>query len=110
MAIRVPTAIVVCLLGTLLLCAGCASVGRPFPVAAVSQIRVGETTREEVRDLFGEPWRTGIEDGKRTWTYAHYRYSLFGGVRTRDLYLRFNDEGVVVSYAFNSTYPEDRRP
>lgn len=53
--------------------------------------------------MFGEPWRTGIEDGKRTWTYAHYRYSLFGPEQTRDLLVRFDDEGNVVSYSYNTT-------
>lgn len=91
-----------------LVLAGCATIGRSFPTASVSQIQMKETTREEVRALFGEPWRTGVEDGLRTWTYGHYRYSLFGRAKTRDLVLRFDDQGVVVSYAFNSTEAEDQ--
>jgi hypothetical protein len=87
--------------------AGCATVGRKFPVDAVSKIQIGETTKEEIADLFGPPWRTGIDDGKKTWTYAHYRYSAFSNSKTRDLVLRFDEHGVVTSYTFNSTYPED---
>ncbi len=88
---------------------GCLSVGHEFPVDPVERIRLGETTRAEARDWFGEPWRTGVDDGRRTWTYGHYRYSLFAEARTRDLVLRFDAEGRVVSYTFNSTYAEDRR-
>lgn len=98
-------------LATLLLAAclgGCLSVGDPFPVEAVRRIEVGQTTREDVRRMFGEPWRTGLDDGRRTWTYGHYRYSLFGSERTRDLVVRFDDDGRVASYTFNSNYPEDR--
>jgi hypothetical protein len=95
----------------LLLClgvAGCMTVGRQFPVDPVTEIHIGETSRDEIRHLFGEPWRTGLEDGQRTWTYAHYRYSAFADAQTRDLVIRFDPRGVVASYTFNSTYPEDR--
>ncbi len=91
------------------LLAGCATVGRQFPVAPIAQIKVGQTTKQDLRNTFGEPWRTGVEDGQQTWTYGHYRYSAFGPEQTRDLVVRFNDQGQVASYTFNSTYPEDQR-
>lgn len=90
--------------------AGCLSVGRPFPVERVAEIQIGRTTHQDVRRMFGDPWRTGLEDGRRTWTYGSYRYALLGETRTRDLVLRFDDKGVVASYTFNSTHPEDTRP
>lgn len=96
------------LLAATLLGAGCATVGREFPAASVGNIIIGKTDRTEIRRMFGEPWRTGVEDGKKTWTYAHYRYSLFGPEQTRDLLIRFDDEGKVASYSFNTTYQEDR--
>ncbi len=81
----------------------CFTVGRKFPVNSVSQIRMGETTKDDVEQLFGTPWRTGIEDGKETWTYGRYRYALFGGTSTCDLVVRFNNKDVVISYSFNTT-------
>jgi outer membrane protein assembly factor BamE (lipoprotein component of BamABCDE complex) len=101
-------------LRTILLCGlaalglGCVSVGQEFETSRVPQLEIGVTQREDVRRLLGEPWRTGIEDGLPTWTYAHYRYSLFAPAQTRDLVVRFDAEGVVRSYGFNSTYPADR--
>lgn len=97
------------LLALSLLGAGCATVGREFPAASVNNIVIGETDRSDIRRMFGEPWRTGVEDGKKTWTYGHYRYSLFGPEQTRDLLIRFDDEGKVASYSFNTTHEEDRR-
>jgi hypothetical protein len=82
---------------------GCATAGRDFSTHNVDQIRVGETTRAEIQDLFGEPWRTGLEDGKRTWTYGKYRWSAFGDAETTDLVVRFNSDGTVSSYVFNTT-------
>lgn len=83
--------------------AGCATVGRDFPTHNVDQIRIGETTRAEIQTMFGEPWRTGVEDGKRTWTYGKYRWSAFGDAETTDLVVRFNPDGTVSSYVFNTT-------
>ncbi len=82
---------------------GCATIGREFPVDRVSQIRLAETTRDEIRALFGPPWRVGIEDGRPTWTYGRYRYRLFGQASTEDLVIRFDARGVVSSYTFNTT-------
>ena len=87
----------------LLFTAGCATIGREFPVDRISRIEVGETTREEMEHLFGQPWRTGIEDGDLTWTYACYRLKLFGASSTKDLFVRFDSRGVVASYSFNTT-------
>ena len=83
----------------------CLTVGREFPTDEVGQLQIGHTTRDEVHRTFGEPWRTGLEDGRRTWTYGHYRYKLFGTTETRDLVVRFDARGVVVSYTFNAAPP-----
>ena len=91
------------LMATTLTFAGCASVGQDFATHNVDQIRVNETTRSEVQALFGEPWRTGMKDGKRTWTYGTYRWSAFGDDKTEDLIITFDGNGVVQSYNYNAT-------
>lgn len=85
------------------LLAGCATVGEEFPTYKVEEIKIGETTRDDIQVMFGDPWRTGIEDGKRTWSYGRYRYSLFDDAETTDLVVRFNKDGTVSSYVFNTT-------
>jgi outer membrane protein assembly factor BamE (lipoprotein component of BamABCDE complex) len=87
----------------LVLAAGCATVGKDFATHKVDEITVGETTRSDIQTMFGDPWRTGIEDGKRTWTYGKYRWSAFGDAETTDLVVRFNPDGSVSSYVFNTT-------
>lgn len=83
----------------------CLTVGREFPTDEIGNLQIGQTTRDEVHRVFGEPWRAGVEDGRRTWTYGHYRYKLFGTTETRDLVVRFDAKGVVVSYTFNAAPP-----
>lgn len=87
---------------------GCATMGHEFPVAPVDDIVIGRTTQTDVQRMFGNPWRVGVEDGDTTWTYGHYKYRLFGRSRTRDLVVRFDANGVVSSYSFNTTEHEDR--
>jgi hypothetical protein len=83
----------------------CITVGREFRPDAVQLVELNVTTRAQVQAQFGAPWRTGVEDGLETWTYGHYRYSMFGASRTRDLVVKFDDTGVVVSYQYNTTTP-----
>ena len=91
------------LAGIMLAAAGCATVGRDFDTHKVEEIKVGETTRSDIETMFGDPWRTGLEDGKRTWTYAQYRWSAFREAETTDLVVRFNEDGTVSSYVYNTT-------
>ena len=88
----------------LIICAtGCFNVGHDFPVGQVSAIKIGTTTQKDIRSMFGSPWRVGIENGERTWTYGKYHYSVFSEASTRDLVIHFNDQGTVTSYSFNTT-------
>lgn len=82
---------------------GCFTVGQEFAGSQVPKIKIGQTTKQEITDLFGSPWRTGMEDGRTTWTYGIYKYSLFGADDTQDLLIRFDPNGVVRSYTFSST-------
>jgi hypothetical protein len=86
-----------------LFASGCASIGHEFPAGQISTIRIGQTTQNDIYTTFGAPWRTGIDNGMKTWTYGHYRYSLFSEGETEDLVIKFDSRGVVSSYVFNTT-------
>ena len=80
------------------------SMGRPFPVKQVRQIEIDKTTKAEIRQMFGGPWRTGLANGQRTWTYGEYSMQT-----TRDVVIRFDDQNLVKSYSFSSSVPEDEK-
>jgi len=82
---------------------GCATVGVDFPTDPVRSIEIGRTTQSDITRTFGDPWRTGIEDGDVSWTYGYYRYRLFGESETRDLKIIFDKSGRVRSYSFNQS-------
>ncbi|MFQ5513215.1 MAG: hypothetical protein ACE5FG_02165 [Myxococcota bacterium] len=92
----------------ILLLAGCVSVGRFFPVDAVTQLRDGETTRERCLRLFGPPLHTGVTDGLRHWTYRHRSFALWRLPWERELVLHFDENGVLRSYEFESSFPDDQ--
>lgn len=101
---RLPVKAVLLLTAMLILfTAGCATVGQDFPTSRVKDIQIHKTTKEEIRSMFGPPWRVGIEDGQPTWTYGKYRYQAFSETSTQDLVIRFDNNGVVTSYTFNTT-------
>ncbi|DAB27368.1 MAG: hypothetical protein A2513_11145 [Sulfurimonas sp. RIFOXYD12_FULL_33_39] len=87
----------------LLTLGGCARVGTNFNASQVQRIKIGETTQNDVVAMFGQPWRKGIENGVRMWTYGRYTYRLIGETDTKDLVIKFNNEGKVSSYTFNTT-------
>jgi len=81
---------------------GCMIAGRDFPVEHVSQIQTGKTTQMDIQRMFGPPWRTGIENGKTTWTYGKYRISVSGTTQTSDLVIRFDQNNVVEAWTYNT--------
>lgn len=105
--LKIKKIIAFCIMLTtcLFLVSSCVNMGRDFPVDSVPKIQIGKTTQEDIVRMFGPPWRTGIEDGKTTWTYGRYNYSLIGSSDTYDLVIRFNTQNIVESYTFNTTSP-----
>lgn len=88
---------------SLVFLSSCATIGYDFSAAEVPKIQIGKTTQKDILTSFGSPWRTGLEDGKITWTYGKYHYSLFGEPTAKDLVIRFDNNGVVFSYTYNTT-------
>jgi hypothetical protein len=93
------------LLFSLFVLNGCATIGHDFAFEQVPNVQIGKTTQAQVQAMFGLPWRTGVEDGKQTWTYGKYYYSLFSETSAQDLVVRFDNNGIVTSYTYNTTEP-----
>ncbi|QOY51987.1 outer membrane protein assembly factor BamE domain-containing protein [Candidatus Sulfurimonas baltica] len=82
---------------------GCARIGTDFKTQNVQEIKIGETTQEQIVAMFGKPWRQGVMDGVTQWTYGRYTYRLIGETDTKDLVVKFDNSGRVSSYTFNTT-------
>ncbi|MFH2070444.1 MAG: outer membrane protein assembly factor BamE [Elusimicrobiota bacterium] len=83
------------------------TIGRNFQTLDIPRIENDKTTMNDIRKTFGEPNRKGIEDGDLTWTYLYYKLNLLGSKHTRDLYIKFDKNGVVKSFTYNTSFPDE---
>jgi len=104
---RIITSLIVSTIVAIIL-QGCATVGREFLFSGPQEIQIGATTKEQVIRRFGNPFRVGYDSGFTQWTYAHYRYFLFGEAQTKDLVITFGNDHKVKNYTYNSSLEDDR--
>src|SRR5689334_5166005 len=82
---------------------GCVTVGKQFPApGGAVAIQVNKTTQDEIQKTYGTPDMQGTEDGDATWTYLYIQAKAFSPAIAEHLTLRFNKDGTVRSYNFNS--------
>ena len=101
--IRNFATILILLAGISLFTSGCVTLGKDFPEVKVSVIKIGQTTKNEIRKLFGSPWLSGIQDGELAWTYGNYDYSVIGDRKAKDLVIQFDENGLVTTFTFSTT-------
>ena len=89
-----------------LLALGCLTVGAEFQDADIPAIERGETTKEQIEDWFGPPYQRGLEDGQETWTYLYLKRPLSGKTLSRELHIRFDEQGKVESYSYTTNAGE----
>ena len=85
--------------------AGCGSVGKNFDSTNVQNIKNNVTTKEQIVEWFGEPFKKGQENGRKMWTYQYDKYSG-SGTKSKDLVLLFDDSGKVIAYRHTSNMDE----
>ena len=96
--------------GTLFFClawiAGCGTMGgSDFSVERAHSIENGKTTKEDIAQMFGEPFKTGVQNGHPIWIYEQNKYRAIGDDISKSLIVEFDDKGVVRHYAISSNEP-----
>lgn len=86
---------------------GCASVGSEFQSNRVNDIKIGQSTKSDVFNMFGRPYSKGVENGDQTWTYVDYRYTMGKATKSRDLKVIFDKNDRVKSYTYNTNFPNE---
>ena len=85
---------------------GCGgTVGKKFNTYKIESIVNGTTTQTEIENIFGKPFKTGIQNGKPIWIYEYNRYNLLKDETSKDLIIVFGPSGVVQSHQFMSNEP-----
>ena len=96
---------IIILVGTILLPGGCGTAGKSFDTSKVESIVNGTSTRSDIKKIFGEPFKTGIQNGQSIWIYEDHHYSIISDDLSKDLVIVFGPNGVVQSHQFMSSKP-----
>ena len=96
---------IIILVGTILLPGGCGTAGKSFNASKIGSIVNGTTTRSDIKKIFGEPFKTGIQNGQPIWVYEDHLYSIISNDSSKDLIIIFGPNGVVQSHQFMSSKP-----
>ncbi len=95
------------LLAAALVLAGCAiKVGHAFPSPDPGMIAINQADKAFLTRVFGEPYQVGLDTGDETWRWFFAEHGT-GGETSKDLSVRFNQNGTVKSYSFMSNFPQD---
>ena len=95
----------VIVVGIILISNGCGTVGKSFNTSKVESIVNGITTRSDIKKMFGEPFKIGIQNGQPIWVYEDNYYSIIREETSKDLIIIFSLDGIVQSYQFMSSEP-----
>jgi len=82
----------------LLLFYGCGTIGENFNESLYKNIVSGTTTHKEIQLMFGPPFKKGIQNGDKVWTYEYNTYNSLGNDTTKDMVIVFTPDGVVKSH------------
>ena len=93
------------LVGIILLPGGCGTAGKSFNASKIRSIVNGTTTQSDIKKIFGEPFKTGIQNGQPIWVYEDNHYSIIREETSKDLIIIFSPDGIVQSYQFMSSKP-----
>lgn len=80
---------------------GCGTMGQNFDSSNVKNIKNNSTTKQQVLDWFGLPYKEGAENGLLMWTYQFDKY-VAGSTQSKDLVLLFDDRNIVKAYRYTS--------
>ena len=85
---------------------GCGTVGKNFDESLYSNIAKGTTTHKEIQSMFGPPFKKGIQNGYRVWTYEYNYVNTLGSDIIKDMIIVFEKNGVVKSHQLMTNTPK----
>ena len=84
----------------------CGTAGKNFDESLYKNITVGTTTHKEIQAMFGAPFKKGVQNGYKVWTYEYNFYNSLGNDITKDMVIVFDRRGVVKSHQMMTNQPE----
>jgi len=85
--------------------AGCVSTGQNFDSSKAYLIRQNQTDRVQITEWFGPPYMKGLDNGDEAWIYNFSKSSAGGATNVKNLYVVFDERGMVKSFTFSTSFP-----
>ena len=85
---------------------GCGSVGKNFDESLYTKIAKGTTNKNDIKAMFGNPFKKGIQNGSPVWTYEYNYVNAFGTDIIKDMIIVFDKNGLVKSHQLMTNSPE----
>ena len=83
------------------------TVGKNFDSSQLKSIQNNVTSKEEILENFGSPFKKGIERGQTMWTYQFDQWNAIGAAQSKDLVILFDQKNIVKGYRYTSSGPEN---
>jgi hypothetical protein len=103
--INIARVLNILLLINLLFVYGCGSTGKNFNESLYKNIISGTTTHKEIQAMFGPPFKKGVQNGSKIWTYEYNAYNSLNKDITKDMVIVFTPSGVVKSHQMMTNQP-----
>ena len=84
---------------------GCGTMGKDFSSFQVVNIKAHATTKSQILEMFGLPYKEGTQNGYSTWIYEKSMWSVLGEKSSKDLVIMFDKASVVNAYRYTSSIP-----
>ena len=79
------------------------TVGKNFDSSELKSIQNNVTSQEEIFQIFGAPFKKGIESNQTMWTYQFDRWNALGPAQSKDLVILFDNKNIVKAYRYTTS-------
>ena len=92
---------------TLFFLAACyGTVGNNFDSSQIKSIQSNVTSQEEIFEIFGAPFKKGVENNQTMWTYQFDKWNSVGPAQSKDLVILFDNKNIVKAYRYTTSNPK----
>ena len=79
------------------------TIGKNFDSLQIKSIQNNMTSQEEIFEMFGAPFKKGVENGQAIWTYQFDKWNAMGPAQSKDLVILFDSKNIVEAYRYTTS-------
>ena len=79
------------------------TVGKNFDSSQLKSIQNNVTSQEEIFQMFGAPFKNGVENNQTMWTYQFDIWNALRPAQSKDLVILFDNKNIVKAYRYTTS-------